>query len=166
MPSYVSYLIISTFTVVSMPSSIQPSSQATITSSYVNYLSFPPSTDANPPIFKSPRSNTRKPIGNPTPKVDKLCHLISSSEGTSDKASQPPTTINPLPPPPSISTPYNSLNYEKESTPPSSSFNKLSPVLLLVIVIFAVVFFVVHTLYETYTNVVLFVVHFWKSNTS
>ncbi|KAL3575287.1 hypothetical protein D5086_023388 [Populus alba] len=53
-------------------------------------------------------------------------------------------TINPtpLPPPPSISAPYNSLNYEKESTPPSSSFNKLSPVLLLVIVIFAVVFFV------------------------
>ncbi|XP_011044332.1 PREDICTED: RING-H2 finger protein ATL46-like [Populus euphratica] len=53
-------------------------------------------------------------------------------------------TINrtPLPPPLSISTPYNSLNYEKESTPPSSSFNKFSPVLLLVIVIFAVVFFV------------------------
>ncbi|KAJ9140350.1 hypothetical protein P3X46_031009 [Hevea brasiliensis] len=54
-------------------------------------------------------------------------------------------SINPPPlsPPSSISTPYNSFNYEKQSSSSSSSsFNRNSPVLLLVIIILAVIFFV------------------------
>ncbi|XP_021591742.1 RING-H2 finger protein ATL46 [Manihot esculenta] len=53
-------------------------------------------------------------------------------------------SINPplLSPPTSTSTPYNSsFSYEKQSSP-SSSFNRISPVLLLVIIILAAVFFV------------------------
>ncbi|CAK7328959.1 unnamed protein product [Dovyalis caffra] len=67
-----------------------------------------------------------------------MCRILFEVEQKDGFAVYPPLRS----PPSSISSPYNSLNYEKESTPPSSSFNKISPVLLLVIVILAVVFFV------------------------
>ena len=45
------------------------------------------------------------------------------------------------PPQSSLSAPYFSTNYETEATP-TSSFNRISPVLLLLIVILAVIFFI------------------------
>ncbi|KAH8486991.1 hypothetical protein H0E87_025830 [Populus deltoides] len=67
-----------------------------------------------------------------------MCRFLFEVKQKDGFAIYPP----PVSPPSSVSSPYNGLNYEKESTPPSSSLNKISPVLLLVIGVLAVIFFV------------------------
>ncbi|KAJ6294028.1 hypothetical protein OIU76_022162 [Salix suchowensis] len=67
-----------------------------------------------------------------------MCRFLFEVEQKDGFAIYPP----PVSTPSSVSSPYNSLNHEKESAPLSSPFNKISPVLLLVIVILAAIFFV------------------------
>ena len=85
---------------VSKPSLIYPNLQCTTTPLYVDYLSFPSSTSVNPPsqppTCKSPMNFTRKPIENPSPKVNESCHLISSCEVSTNEFFSSPTPIIPL----------------------------------------------------------------------
>uniref|UniRef100_A0A6N2LJJ7 RING-type E3 ubiquitin transferase n=1 Tax=Salix viminalis TaxID=40686 RepID=A0A6N2LJJ7_SALVM len=67
-----------------------------------------------------------------------MCRFLFEVEQKDGFAIYPP----PVSTPSSVSSPYSSLNHEKESAPLSSPFNKISPVLLLVIVILAAIFFV------------------------
>ncbi|OVA03720.1 zinc finger protein [Macleaya cordata] len=68
--------------------------------------------------------------------IQKKDHLLTHRLLLSPLLSPPP-----LPSSPSFSSPY-STNYQKESTPPSSSGSRISPAVLFIIVILAVIFFI------------------------